>query len=755
MHTFNAPVDVPTFFEVENGLDVTMHIHGGGIARIDDTFTVLPRTLNPTPTLDGDSALIESVEAKLENGEYGVDITKNGDVLTLNLSGTDNMTNVNSGILYILGKYGVSKYNEGKPTGDRISIGEVIADNGNTLNMYAVFGTLNGLYFDSGAAEFIVLNDANEPLLSSHDFGISSSTTTKFLAQLEVLNGDTYKIDDNNYVTVTTDGTVSVVLNKSDTNLAWIKRDWVELSKHTFTALSPIYEPIVIKTFTDTPPLVLNKYTPISDYLEIKDNEIVHKKSLVDPATDQASVENPYHFRLINDFDKTFPYGVEGLHILRDVRATQLVLNYTPTVPDTTTECNATIFYENAGTSSGTNADGSTHYQAYTIQNVGGNFESFEIHLNNTSGSYNPAGAILHDRFSTTGPGNMQNFYLVKANGTKREITAYVNSKSGTTWFMNRGLPDEELTNGEHITFVKTAGTTETTKHLIYVSMQVAYGSTETVAVGYITPLLQDSLTITSGGDIIDSLDEIRTTGNETSDTVKIIDTTVDVIENFTEETKFQVRNIDNIVTRTDDASTETVINNIEIATSDSIPTIITRRFMAVINIPENAQDVTYVARIQQSTFSENIGTGHVHLRMYPITTTDFDPDQSYDPGNISIGSIVRESDRYDVEHLPKLIDDDGLFQIQGKFSVVGLSGWHTVGIELDIVDGNTTAKLQSFGINPIVHPDAIGGLFYTTNNGTNVYSHGNPYEIKLSYTTDVTANDVLNETEKISTVPR
>ena len=64
LHTFNAPADVPTFFEILDGIAVTMHVHGGGIARIDETFMELPRLLDPTPTLDGDSALIESVEHK-------------------------------------------------------------------------------------------------------------------------------------------------------------------------------------------------------------------------------------------------------------------------------------------------------------------------------------------------------------------------------------------------------------------------------------------------------------------------------------------------------------------------------------------------------------------------------------------------------------------------------------------------------------------------------------------------------------------
>ena len=509
LNTFDAPDDVPTYFEVADGIAVTMHVHGGGIARIDDTFVELPRLIDPTPTLDGDSALIESVEAKIASGEYGVEITKNGDVLTLNLSGTESMANVNSGILYILAKHGVSDYNQGKPTGERITIAEVMADNGNNLEMFAVFGTLNSIYFNDGAATSIILNDADEGLLTSHDFGINASTSTKFVGTIDALAGDTYKIDDAAYVTVTADGTISLVLNKSDTNRAWVKRDWVELSKHVLGTLSPNYVPIVIKTFTEDPPAVANKYLPISDYLEAVGDGILHKKSLV-VATDEAAVENQYHLRLMNDFDKTFPFGVSGLHVIRTVLNTQLILNYEPTVPTNTTDCTPTVYYENAGVSNGQNGDGSTKYEPYVVQNVGGNFESFEINIHKTTGTYNPAGAIFHDRFAVIGPGNIQEFYVVRADGEKELYHAYVNSKTGNIWHMNRGLPGYEIKNGEHITFVKTPATTKTQKDLIYVAMQLAYGALETVATGYITPLLQDSLTVTSGADIKEELGTIR-----------------------------------------------------------------------------------------------------------------------------------------------------------------------------------------------------------------------------------------------------
>ena len=95
---------------------------------------------------------------------------------------------------------------------------------------------------------------------------------------------------------------------------------------------------------------------------------------------------------------------------------------------------------------------------------------------------------------------------------------------------------------------------------------------------------------------------------------------------------------------------------------------------------------------------------------------------------------------------------DDDTYEVWGKFAVDGLSGWHVVGVELDAVDGETTVHLEAFGINPNDHPDATGGIFYTTNNGSDGYSGGSPYEIKLTYTTNKTVNDVLDETGNWST---
>ena len=65
-------------------------------------------------------------------------------------------------------------------------------------------------------------------------------------------------------------------------------------------------------------------------------------------------------------------------------------------------DCTPTVYYENAGVSNGQNVDGSTKYEPYVVQNVGVNFESFEINIHKTTGTYNPTGAIFHDRFAVT-----------------------------------------------------------------------------------------------------------------------------------------------------------------------------------------------------------------------------------------------------------------------------------------------------------------------------------------------------------------
>ena len=365
----------------------------------------------------------------------------------MNLEGLESMANVNTGVLYYICKHGVSKYNVRKPTAERITIDDIMTDYGNSLEMFAAFGTLNNLSFSGGLATSIILNDANESLLGNHDFGINVSTSTKFLATLAVLSGDTYKIDDADYVTVSADGEISVVLNKSNTNLAWIKRDWVELSKHTFSALQPNYIPITIKTFADDPPPVTNKYTPISDYLGVVDNTILHKKSLVDPATDKAATENPYHFRLMNDFDKTFPFGVQGLHVIRTVRATQIVLNYMPVVIANNTECNKPDYYDAAGSHAGVDGDNVDIYNAYIVQNVGGNSEFFELNLHKTTGSYNKAAALFHEAFGGGTPSAVHEFYVITASGEHILYHALVNSKTGSVWQMNRGLPGYAKSN--------------------------------------------------------------------------------------------------------------------------------------------------------------------------------------------------------------------------------------------------------------------------------------------------------------------
>ena len=223
----------------------------------------------------------------------------------------------------------------------------------------------------------------------------------------------------------------------------------------------------------------------------------------------------------------------------------------------------------------------------------------------------------FHDRFSTTGPGNTQSFYVVKPDGSRREISAYVNSKTGNIWYMNRGLPDFDLSNGEHITFVQIPATTETAKELIYVSMQVAYGDAETLATGYITPLLQEALVVTSGADI-------------KSDLLTIQDKE-DQIQGNVDEVKYQGRDTFDIVARQDDASTKVVTDNIEISVETSIPTVVTRRFMGAINIPADAQHVIFLARFQKVLDMKLLALGKVYLRMREIThPTDFDPTSNY-----------------------------------------------------------------------------------------------------------------------------
>ena len=112
----------------------------------------------------------------------------------------------------------------------------------------------------------------------------------------------------------------------------------------------------------------------------------------------------------------------------------------------------------------------------------------------------------FHEAFAGSTPSTIQQFYLITASGQEVLYHAFVTAKLGSVWQMNRGLPGHAVQNGDRITYLKTAGSELTKKDLIYVSMQLAYGDLETVATGYITPLLQEAIVVTSGADIKDDL---------------------------------------------------------------------------------------------------------------------------------------------------------------------------------------------------------------------------------------------------------
>ncbi|MDI1496247.1 MAG: hypothetical protein K8823_1555 [Cenarchaeum symbiont of Oopsacas minuta] len=504
--------DLPQYIEIEDGASITLHAHGGGVSNTNATYDPIPDLIEPTLTLDGEPGLVQTVQAKLEAGEYVATITKDGDVYTLNLGGTESMEDVISEVLYLLADGAVSKYNQGKPSDERITTNIIMETGGTVLTMHALFGSLNSLKFNGGAAIRIILNDGNVDLLTSHDFGINVQTSTKFLTRSTVKAGDTIKINNRSVVEITEDGTYDLVLNIGATNRGWIKRDWVDTTKHTFTVNNPNYVPVELPILgLDVPPLIDNKYLPIGDYLTAVGDKILHKKSTVNN-TDSASIENPYHLRLLNDFDKTFPFGLDGLHTIKEVRPSTVVLNYEPIVNQTTTTCTPAVYYENAAISNGQNADGTPNYDsAFIVEGIGGNFEIFQVdarRAKTANNTYNEAGAMFNSFVQNTD----NTFYLVRANGSKRKITPRFQVFSNNAFHFELGKADFDLRAGEHVTFLKSPAITNTEYEVVRVALQIKWdsGGNEEVATQYINSLTQTAINVTSGADIKDVLNNIN-----------------------------------------------------------------------------------------------------------------------------------------------------------------------------------------------------------------------------------------------------
>ena len=724
-----------TYLELDDDQQIILHVYGTGVLDKEIPYIDVPDVLN----FDIENDPTINLEEEWSSKNWNVVITDN----TISFGGTDTLENINAGAIRFLLNRAVTRYNQLNPT-NRYNVDDYVIYNASTLTFLKQVLNFNSLFITSGATR-LILHDSNNANLVTN-YGISTSTTNNFSCTVRNLQLDDiigYEIDGviQPLIIKSDDIDVIIIFEKANENIMKVKRNRYDSVEKTITENDSIYQAQFGLINGLSIEGVMNERI-LNDYVETTD-KILLKQDF--PETTDSVLENEKDYAFWAALDLTFPFGVTAKHIINSIDENVCVLNYDLDTFDKTKTTTYESFYNNAGVSNGTkNTDGSTHYQEYTIQNVGRNFESFEIHLHNTTGSYNPAGAIFHNIFSTTGPGNIQNFYLVKANGTRREISAFVNSKQRTTWQMNRGLPDTDLANGEHITFLKPSTDVEyNIRKQIRIGAPVIINNNGTLTniTPNITWLPQKQIAVNIPIEVTENLSKISGIETIVSDNNAL---NQDIIEDIGEN-KYQTRNVYNIVTRHDNASTRSVINNLEIDVSSTFPTKITRRFMAVINIPEDAQDVTYIARIQKATNDVTVGTGNVYMRMRPITST-FDPDTNYS-NNITVGDIIREADTYDVERLPKVKDD--IYQLEGKFSVIGLTGWHVVGIELDVVGGNTTANLESFGINANIHPDATGGIFYTTNNGTNSYAQGNPYEIKLTYSTDLsTVNNKIDNLE-------
>ena len=728
--------NLDTYLELDDDQQIILHVYGTGVLDKEIPYIDVPDVLNFDIENDPTINLQQEWTDKINNREWEVTITDN----TISFGGPDTLENINAGAIRFLLDHAITEYNKANPT-NRYNVDDYVIYNASTLTFLKQVLNFNSLFITSGATR-LILHDSNNANLITN-YGISTSTTNNFSCTVRNLQLDDiigYEIDGviQPLIIKSDDTDVIIIFEKANENIMKVKRNRYDSVEKTITENDSIYQAQFGLINGLSVEGVMNERILI-DYVETTD-KILLKQDF--PETTDSVLENEKDYAFWAALDLTFPFGVTAKHIINSIDENVCVLNYDLDTFDETKTTTYESFYDNAGVSNGKNTDNSTHYDEYIIKNVGGNSETFDIHLHNNTGSYNPAGALFHAAFPTDG--HESNFYLVKANGTTREITAYLDSMAGNVWHMDRGTPDLDLANDEHITFLKTSTDVEyNIRKQIRIGAPVIINNNGTLSniTPNITWLPQKQIAVNIPIEVTENLSKISGIETIVSDNNAL---NQDIIEDIGEN-KYQTRNVYNIVTRHDNASTRSVINNLEIDVSSTFPTKITRRFMAVINIPEDAQDVTYIARIQKATNDVTVGTGNVYMRMRPITST-FDPDTNYS-NNITVGDIIREADTYDVERLPKVKDD--IYQLEGKFSVIGLTGWHVVGIELDVVGGNTTANLESFGINANIHPDATGGLFYTTNNGTNSYAQGNPYEIKLTYSTDLsTVNNKIDNLE-------
>ena len=452
----------PDFYIVlDNRYKINIHVYGTGVfdhivsyGELDNALYVFPDLLNFELSVDPTTANTTGWLEKIENGDWTATLTSS----TISFGGTETLENIHAGLLRYLIDYSVIEYNRINST-NMLHTDDYINDTGLVVTVKKEITDFNSLKITTGTTE-LILNDANVDDLIT-DFGVPTTTSLKFAGRHENLEiGDVIGIELNGVlqplVTKIDTNPQITVFNKADTVITKVKRNRFDSVHQTLTASNPIYYTQFNNIVGLSSVGVANERT-ISDYVSIDNQKIIVLKDF--PTTLNTAIENEKDYAFWSALDLTFSFGVEGKHIINHISENVCVLNYELDTPDETLSTVHTTYYKNAGVSNGSHSNGSTNYQEYTIQNVGGNYEYFDINLHKTSGTYNDAGGIFHDTFSTTGI--IRSFFLVKANGDKRQISALVTSKHNSVWQMDRGLPDFDLKNGEHITFEDNTSTVE------------------------------------------------------------------------------------------------------------------------------------------------------------------------------------------------------------------------------------------------------------------------------------------------------
>ena len=320
---------VDRYIEIKEGLATTIHTYGTGLNDTETNYTTTPINIPISLAIEDVNITATQIIAwttKITNGEWSCSLTSS----SISFSGTETLSSINSGVLYVLIDNEVRSHNNTNPT-SRYDVDDYISVLGTTITLKKVVNSFNNLKITTGNATKLTLHDSNLTDLTT-DFGIVVDTTTKFSAK--VVNGsvgDVLGKSVNSVLTLetlTTTDDVIVVLNKADTNIFEVKSfAKITTGSKTITVNDNTY---TVSTFNITG-LDLNdlptESVVSSDYLEVNSDKLVLKKSSV-LVSDSSITKDLADIKLFSSFDLTYPFGVDEDHIINNITNGILHLNY-------------------------------------------------------------------------------------------------------------------------------------------------------------------------------------------------------------------------------------------------------------------------------------------------------------------------------------------------------------------------------------------------------------------------------------------